>query len=100
MTRQVAGEPDEVLAGKVLGIGAAMLQAGLRKAFDFSTTVAFMEAGGWRLPKFAAFMANFPYPAFIQDERGAFVFVNQAGIALENAFLQRKVHALQRGEGI
>jgi CheY-like chemotaxis protein len=28
------------------------------------------------------------------------VFINQAGIALENAFLQRKVHALQRGEGI
>jgi hypothetical protein len=28
------------------------------------------------------------------------VFINQAGVALENAFLQRKVHALQRGEGI
>ena len=31
--------------------------------------------------KFAAFMTNFPYPAFIQDERGAFVFVNEAGLA-------------------
>ena len=31
--------------------------------------------------KFAAFMANFPYPAFLQDERGVFVFVNQAGLA-------------------
>jgi len=29
-----------------------MIQAGLRKAFDFNTTVAFMEGGGWRLPKF------------------------------------------------
>ncbi|HET8643971.1 MAG TPA: DUF4388 domain-containing protein [Vicinamibacteria bacterium] len=27
------------------------------------------------------------------------VFINQAGVALENAFLQRKVHALERGEG-
>jgi len=27
------------------------------------------------------------------------VFINQAGIAIENAFLQRKVSALQRGEG-
>ena len=31
--------------------------------------------------KFAAFMTNFPYPAFIQDENGAFVFVNRAGLA-------------------
>jgi hypothetical protein len=28
------------------------------------------------------------------------VFINQAGIAIENAFLQRKVSALQRGEGM
>ena len=28
------------------------------KAFDFNTTVGFMEAGGWRLPKFAAFMVT------------------------------------------
>jgi putative oxidoreductase len=41
-----------------VGVGAAMIQAGLRKAFDFDTTVAFMESGGWRLPKFAAFMVT------------------------------------------
>ena len=41
-----------------IGVGAAMLQAGLRKVFDFSTTVGFMEAGGWRLPGFAAFMVT------------------------------------------
>jgi putative oxidoreductase len=38
-----------------IGVGATMLQAGLRKAFDFNTTAGFMESGGWRLPKFAAF---------------------------------------------
>ena len=31
--------------------------------------------------KFAAFMDNLPYPAFIQDERGEFAFVNAAGAA-------------------
>jgi putative oxidoreductase len=41
-----------------IGVGATMIQAGLRKAFDFSTTVGFMESGGWRLPKFAAFMVT------------------------------------------
>jgi uncharacterized membrane protein YphA (DoxX/SURF4 family) len=41
-----------------IGCGAAMVQAGLRKAFDFTTTVNFMESGGWRLPKFAAFMVT------------------------------------------
>lgn len=41
-----------------LGVGAAMLQAGLRKAVDFATTAGFMEAGGWRLPKLAAFMVT------------------------------------------
>jgi putative oxidoreductase len=41
-----------------VGVGAAMIQAGLRKAFDFNTTVAFMESGGWRLPKFAAFLVT------------------------------------------
>ena len=28
---------------------------------------------------FAAFMSAFPYPAFLQDEHGAFVFINEAG---------------------
>ena len=41
-----------------IGVGATMPQVGLRKAFDFGTTVAFMESGGWRLPKFAAFMVT------------------------------------------
>jgi putative oxidoreductase len=41
-----------------IGVGAAMIQAGLRKAFDFNTTVGFMESGGWRLPKFAAAMVT------------------------------------------
>src|SRR6476661_4359940 len=41
-----------------VGVGATMLQAGLRKAFDFDTTVNFMESGGWRLPEFAAFMVT------------------------------------------
>jgi uncharacterized membrane protein YphA (DoxX/SURF4 family) len=41
-----------------IGVGAAMLQAGLIKAFDFNTTASFMEQGGWRLPKFAAFMVT------------------------------------------
>ena len=41
-----------------IGVGAAMLQAGLKKAFDFSTTVGFMEQAGWRLPELAAFMVT------------------------------------------
>jgi putative oxidoreductase len=41
-----------------VGVGAAMIQAGLRKFFDFNTTVGFMESGGWRLPEFAAFMVS------------------------------------------
>ena len=41
-----------------IGVGATMLQAGLIKAFDFNTTAGFMEQGGWRLPKFAAFMVT------------------------------------------
>ena len=41
-----------------IGVGAAMLYAGLRKAFDFDTTVGFMETGGWKLSGFAAFMVT------------------------------------------
>ncbi|OBI71189.1 DoxX family protein [Mycobacterium sp. E740] len=41
-----------------IGIGAAILQAGLIKAFDFNTTVGFMEAGGWRLPGLATLMVT------------------------------------------
>jgi len=41
-----------------IGVGAAILQAGLIKAFDFSATVGFMESAGWRLPALAAFMVT------------------------------------------
>jgi putative oxidoreductase len=41
-----------------IGVGAAMIQAGLIKAFDFSTTAGFMESGGWSLPTFAALMVT------------------------------------------
>ncbi|MGX9787357.1 DoxX family protein [Mycobacterium sp. MMS18-G62] len=41
-----------------IGVGATMIQAGLIKAFDFNTAAGFMEQGGWRLPKFAAFMVT------------------------------------------
>jgi putative oxidoreductase len=41
-----------------IGVGATMLQAGLRKALDFNSAVNFLESGGWRLPKFAAFMVT------------------------------------------
>jgi putative oxidoreductase len=57
-TRTTASLTDVGLLILRIGIGATILQAGLRKAFDFNTTVAFMEAGGWRLPKFAAFMVT------------------------------------------
>lgn len=35
-----------------------MLQAGLKKLLDFNTTAGFMESGGWRLSKLAAFMVS------------------------------------------
>lgn len=41
-----------------IGVGAAILQAGLIKAFDFGTTVGFMESAGWRLPGLAAVMVT------------------------------------------
>ena len=41
-----------------IGIGAATIQAGLIKAFDFSTTVGFMAAGGWNLPTLGALMVT------------------------------------------
>ena len=50
--------PDVGLLILRIGVGAAMLQAGLMKAFDFDTTVGFMESGGWRLPSFAAFLVT------------------------------------------
>lgn len=41
-----------------IGVGAAILQAGLIKAFDFGTTVGFMESAGWRPPGLAALMVT------------------------------------------
>ncbi len=41
-----------------LGIGAAVLQAGLIKASDFPATVGFMTEAGWRLPTLAAAMVT------------------------------------------
>jgi uncharacterized membrane protein YphA (DoxX/SURF4 family) len=41
-----------------IGIGAAMIQAGLIKALDFGTAVGFMESGGWNLPTLGALMVT------------------------------------------
>jgi putative oxidoreductase len=41
-----------------IGVGAAVIQAGLIKALDFGTTAGFMESGGWSLPTFAALMVT------------------------------------------
>ena len=41
-----------------IGVGAAMVQAGLIKALDFGTTAGFMESGGWNLPALAALMVT------------------------------------------
>jgi uncharacterized membrane protein YphA (DoxX/SURF4 family) len=41
-----------------IGLGASMVYAGLRKAFDFSTTTGFMEAGGWQPPTLSALMVT------------------------------------------
>ncbi|UXA16878.1 DoxX family protein [Mycobacterium sp. SMC-4] len=39
-------------------VGAAILQAGLVKAFDFSATAGYMAEAGWRLPTLAALMVT------------------------------------------
>jgi len=57
-TRSTTSLADVGLLILRVGVGATMIQAGLRKAFDFNTAVGFMESGGWRLPKFAAFMVT------------------------------------------
>ena len=41
-----------------IGVGAAMIQAGLVKLSDFGSTVGFMDAGGWKLATFAALMVT------------------------------------------
>jgi uncharacterized membrane protein YphA (DoxX/SURF4 family) len=40
------------------GAGAAVIQAGLIKAFDFDTVVGFMDQGGWRSATLAAIMVT------------------------------------------
>jgi uncharacterized membrane protein YphA (DoxX/SURF4 family) len=39
-------------------IGATLLQAGLIKAFDMTTTIKFMETGGWKMSRFAAILVT------------------------------------------
>jgi uncharacterized membrane protein YphA (DoxX/SURF4 family) len=41
-----------------IGVGATLLDAGLRKFLDFNTTAAMLEQHGWRLPKLATFMIS------------------------------------------
>ncbi len=41
-----------------IAVGATMVQAGLMKALDFGSTVAFMEGGGWRMAIVAALMVT------------------------------------------
>ena len=58
-TTQISTSPADLgLLILRIGIGAAMIQAGLIKALDFSTTTGFMEFGGWRLPTLAALMVT------------------------------------------
>jgi len=42
-----------------ISVGATLLDAGLRKAFDFDKTASLMDQAGWRLPKVATFMITF-----------------------------------------
>jgi uncharacterized membrane protein YphA (DoxX/SURF4 family) len=39
-----------------IGVGATLLDAGLRKVFDFKSISAMMDQSGWRLPNLATFM--------------------------------------------
>jgi putative oxidoreductase len=62
-TADVSAPEDTALADIGLlilrmGVGAAMIHAGLLKAFDFGTTTGFMEAGGWQPSTFAALMVT------------------------------------------
>ncbi len=41
-----------------IAVGAAILQAGLLKAFDFGAVVDNMESSGWRMPALAALMVT------------------------------------------
>ena len=41
-----------------VAVGATMLQAGLIKALDFTSVLTFMDDGGWRQARFAAYMVT------------------------------------------
>ena len=58
-TRLTTSARDFGLLTLRIGVGATMLQAGLRKFVDFDTTTGFMESGGWSAPTLAAFMVSF-----------------------------------------
>ena len=57
-TRTTISTADAGLLILRVGIGAAVVQAGLIKALDFGTTAGYMEAGGWRLPTIGALMVT------------------------------------------
>jgi putative oxidoreductase len=50
--------PDLGLLALRIAVAATMLQAGLVKAFDFTTTAQFMQSGGWQMPTFAAYLVT------------------------------------------
>jgi uncharacterized membrane protein YphA (DoxX/SURF4 family) len=57
-TRTTTSTADAGLLILRIGVGAAVVQAGLIKALDFGTTADYMEAGGWRLPTIGALMVT------------------------------------------
>lgn len=58
-TRLSTSARDFGLLALRVGVGAPMLQAGLKKFVDFNTTAESMESGGWSAPTLAAFMVSF-----------------------------------------
>jgi uncharacterized membrane protein YphA (DoxX/SURF4 family) len=58
-TAPVSASPADIgLLILRIGVGAAMIQAGLIKALDFGTTTGFMEAGGWKMATLGALMVT------------------------------------------
>ncbi|MGE0218607.1 DoxX family protein [Mycolicibacterium sp.] len=58
LPKPASGIADTGLVILRVGLAAAILQGGIIKASDFSTTVGYMAEGGWRLPALAAFMVT------------------------------------------
>jgi putative oxidoreductase len=50
--------PDLGLLILRIAIAATVLQAGIIKALDFTTTTHFMESGGWKMATFAAYLVT------------------------------------------